>query len=106
MGHFIKRRKYQDGPRLQSIVQPSLLLRPRFSRLPFSRYRSPFSAGSVSSGLVSLVVARSSSLYSGPNARSRVYRSTCCQVQAVDPYIYLLFCSMNFCHFSGHFMIP
>ncbi|GFY61489.1 hypothetical protein TNIN_304211 [Trichonephila inaurata madagascariensis] len=35
--------------------------------------------GSVSSGLVSPVVARSSSVYSGPAARSRVYRSTCCQ---------------------------
>ncbi|GFY48430.1 hypothetical protein TNIN_460001 [Trichonephila inaurata madagascariensis] len=30
MGHFIKRRKYQDGTRLQSIVQPSSFLRPRF----------------------------------------------------------------------------
>ncbi|GFY71330.1 hypothetical protein TNIN_25681 [Trichonephila inaurata madagascariensis] len=42
--------------------------------------------GSVSSGLVSPVVARSSSVYSGPIARPRVYRLTCCQVQAVDPY--------------------
>ncbi|GFY57219.1 hypothetical protein TNIN_324521 [Trichonephila inaurata madagascariensis] len=81
MGHFIKRRKYQDGKRLQSIVHPSSFLRPRFSRLFFSR-----SPRSISSGLVSPVVARSSSVYRGPAARSRVYRSTCCQVQAVDPY--------------------
>ncbi|GFY79481.1 hypothetical protein TNIN_402531 [Trichonephila inaurata madagascariensis] len=87
MGHFIKRRKYQDGTRLQSIVQPAFFFRPRFSRLRFFRYRSPFSPGSVSTGLVSPVVARSTSVYSGPAARSRVYRSTCCQVQAVDPYI-------------------
>ncbi|GFY38155.1 hypothetical protein TNIN_13321 [Trichonephila inaurata madagascariensis] len=86
MGHFIKRRKYQDGTRLQSIIQPSFFLRSRSSRLRFSRYRSPFSPGSVPSGLVFPVIARSSSVYSGPAARSRVYRSTCCQVQAVDPY--------------------
>ncbi|GFU55769.1 hypothetical protein TNCV_2969381 [Trichonephila clavipes] len=49
VGHLIK--KYKDDTRLQSIVQPSFFLRPRFSRLRFSRYRSPFSPGSVSSPL-------------------------------------------------------
>ncbi|GFY72243.1 hypothetical protein TNIN_35331 [Trichonephila inaurata madagascariensis] len=80
MGHFIKRRKYQDGKRLQSIVQPSFL-RPRFSRLFFSR-----SPRSISSGLVSPCRCQVLPVCSGPTARSRVYRSTCCQVQAVDPY--------------------
>ncbi|GFV96152.1 hypothetical protein TNCV_1871121 [Trichonephila clavipes] len=61
----------------------------------------PFSPGSVSSGLVSPVVARSS-VYSGPTARSCVNGSTCCQVQAVDPYTYYSkklevegFCALN-----------
>ncbi|GFW36632.1 hypothetical protein TNCV_1956321 [Trichonephila clavipes] len=40
----------------------------------------------VSSGLVSPLVARFSSFYSEPAARSRVYGSTCCQVQTVEPY--------------------
>ncbi|GFX06474.1 hypothetical protein TNCV_3017081 [Trichonephila clavipes] len=40
----------------------------------------------VRSGLVFPLVASSSSFYSGPAVRSRVYGSTCCQVQAVEPY--------------------
>ncbi|GFX34950.1 hypothetical protein TNCV_2328901 [Trichonephila clavipes] len=40
----------------------------------------------VRSALVPPVVARSSSIYNGAAARSRVHGSPCCQVQAVDPY--------------------
>ncbi|GFY39174.1 hypothetical protein TNIN_499041 [Trichonephila inaurata madagascariensis] len=52
-----------------------------FSRLPFSRF-----PGFVSSRLVSPCRCQVLPVCSGPAARSRVSRSTCCQVQAVDPY--------------------
>ncbi|GFT95754.1 hypothetical protein TNCV_311171 [Trichonephila clavipes] len=71
MGHFTRKRIYSDDPRLQTIVPPSFLYPTTFFSPPLSFFSSfgPFSP----------VVARSFSLY-------RLSRSTCCQVQAVDPY--------------------
>ncbi|GFY70523.1 hypothetical protein TNIN_303871 [Trichonephila inaurata madagascariensis] len=72
-------------PRLQSIVPISLqttFLSPLVFSLPLSfllvRSHSGANAPNEFCG--------SSSVYSGPSVRSRMYGSTCCQVQAVDPY--------------------